>query len=140
MSTLHSRWASLGLAGAFLLTACARSPSEGPVGEIDQAVLPMCPYSTGGIDFDHELIIRDVNVVEDACRTNNGPPMGVGWCSTINLGRWTFEHLMTMISGPGAVVSVVNGWLSYMESTRANFRTQFLDPWFKASGCAPGSP
>jgi len=61
-----------------------------------------------------ELLIRDLSVVEDPCRTN----WATAGCSTSTNGKWTFGWLMTVMSGAtdinsSTARSFVANWLAF---------------------------
>ncbi|MFT3769787.1 MAG: hypothetical protein QM820_30490 [Minicystis sp.] len=99
------------------------------------------------IDFDRELVIRDLSVVEDPCRTTNHPVVG---CSPSEIGVWTFGRLMKHMSGNTPPEQFVAEWLDTFENPqsvngfpvppRGNIRSQLIDPWLVASGCHAGDP
>jgi hypothetical protein len=86
---------------------------------IKQSVITDCSSlpAASAIVPEKELIIRDLSVVEDACRA--------GWsgasCST-TLGKWTFGRLMASMSGTSDINS----------ATARNFVKQWLASWLSA--------
>src|SRR4051812_2618597 len=92
------RWLAAG--GLLVLGACNTVPPDpgGGVGELSEGLVTNCSYLNPGppINFDQELVIRDVSVVEDACRSTNTP---VGPCAPGTVGVWTFKKLMTEMAG-----------------------------------------
>jgi len=114
------------------------------------SLLPMSAYSSIPIDRDKELIIRNISVVDDPCRTAWN---GTGCTST--LGKWTFGQLMATMSGNSDVTSptarnFVSQWLQFWLSpqtnvnparpqtvaVRPNIGSVLLWRWLQASGCS----
>ncbi|WP_437624175.1 hypothetical protein [Sorangium sp. So ce1151] len=56
---------------------------------LDQSQYSPLPLA---VDFDHEIVVRDLGVVEDPCRTTWG---SAGGCDPSTVGVWTFGHLIT---------------------------------------------
>ncbi|MEZ4315594.1 MAG: hypothetical protein R3F14_46865, partial [Polyangiaceae bacterium] len=143
--------------------SCATiAPSDDPrdlddenIGEAQQALVTDCVYFdtsvytplTVPVDFDREVVIADLSVVEDPCRTTWAPAVG---CAAGTVGAWTFATLMARMAGTTPVQQFVAEWLDTFETPQAvngfpvnprgNFRAAFLDPWLVASGCPAGSP
>lgn len=154
--------ASLFAVIAMGLTACS---VEGPKAEVPQAtyatktqsVVTDCKFMDPGhpdffplaspIDFDRELVITDLAVVEDPCRSTWFP---AGLCAAHTVGAWTFGRLMMDMAGSQPPEELVGHWLDALEnggvvngfpvSARPNLRPIIIDPWLIDSGCAPGSP
>jgi hypothetical protein len=129
-------------------------PGEEPVGEAQQALVKYCKYLDPAVvaplpvpvDFTRELVIRDLPVVEDPCRTTwtlGGPCIG-------SRGVWTFAALMTQMAGTVPPQQFVADWLHQWEvgvvvgprfvPARPGIRGAILDKWLVASGCAAGAP
>jgi hypothetical protein len=110
---------------------------------LDQSVYPPLPVE---VDFDRELVIRALSVVEDPCRTTWTPTVA---CPAGTVGAWTFGHLMTEMAGSTPPAQFVAEWVHTFEVDqvvngfpvphRANVRAVLIDPWLVASGCAAGS-
>jgi hypothetical protein len=135
--------------------ACAdRTESDPEVGTAEQAVITQCPYLDpldpsfyGGppVDFAREILITDVSVVDDPCRTAWTGACGGGG----TVGIWTFGELMRRMAGTGLPEVLVAEWLHQWEipivvngfpvPPRPGIRPLVIDPWLVASGCAPGS-
>jgi hypothetical protein len=123
-------------------------PSESMV---DQSVLTVCSgFATKDIDPQKEIIIRDLSVVEDPCRSTF-TPVNPASCPAGSIGKWTFGRLMASMSGTTDVNSVqarnfVAKWLSNwwtdrtigtdLVKARGNIDLAMLNPWLTASGCA----
>lgn len=99
--------------------------------------------ATCAVNPSHELLIRDLSVVEDCQRTTWGP------CPTSPAvsAAWTFGRLMEGIAGttdPKALSDFVLQWLSTWETdqfinghivaARPRIRDLVTDPWLAASG------
>ncbi|WP_437830730.1 hypothetical protein [Sorangium sp. So ce1153] len=109
-------------------------------------VVDDCPYSNHRISFEKEMIIRDVAVVEDQCRTtwDSSKCTANGFTSS-SLGKWTFKNLISAIAGPKNPSEFVGRWLSMWENDQANIngfspvsarpmiRANLIDPWITAS-------
>ena len=153
--TLYS-WALL--SGCVVLAACVTQPTGDPtIGSIESSLVTNCDYLDPGgpkapvpvITFAKELMITDVSVVDDPCRSTNMP---VGPCAPGTVGVWTFQHLMTNMAGGTPVNQFVREWLHTFEipinvngfpygPRMPGFRAAFLDPWLANSpGCFPGQP
>jgi hypothetical protein len=121
----------------------------------EQTVLTQCPYldpastqfySGPPVDYARELMITDVSVVDDPCRTTWTGACGAGGTP----GIWTFGELMTRISGTGSPQTLVAEWLTQWEvpivvngfpvPPRPGIRPRIIDPWLVASGCSAGDP
>ena len=99
------------------------------------------------VDYGHELMITDLSVVEDPCRTTYSPTVP---CATGTVGVWTFNELMFRMKGTRPLHPFVQEWLHTFEITTfvngfpvpplPNARPAFIDPWLVASGCRPGAP
>src|SRR5262245_55546178 len=103
------------------LSGCVGVDSGQPgESELRQSVLADCSsiplmsaFSSIAVDPERELVIRDLHVVEDACRTT----WTAAGCST-SLGAWTFGQLMATMSGNSDVTSpaaqnFVKQWLQF---------------------------
>jgi hypothetical protein len=127
---------------------------EGPaVSSMTQSVLATCgafaPFQGADqIVPEKELVVRDLSVVEDPCRTE--------WttgCSPSFQGKWTFGWLMTVMSGSNNVTSpqarsFVASWLAKWlvpqtispdpdpVAARPGAWSVLIKPWMVASGCA----
>jgi hypothetical protein len=109
---------------------------------LDQAQYPQLPVA---VDFDREILVRDLSVVEDPCRTT----WTAGGCAPGTVGAWTFGHLMSEMAGTTPPAQFVAEWVHTFELTqmingflvpaRGNVRAALIDPWLVASGCAPGT-
>ena len=138
---------------AAALAGCVASgaPSEATS---EQAVLTVCDPGLGllAMDPSKELIVRDLSVVEDPCRTS----WTATGCAASTLGRWTFGHLMTTMSGATAIDSAqargfVGKWLALWltpqgvgadptpVAPRTGIRAALLNRWLTDSGCAANS-
>lgn len=140
------------------LFACADRGVPAPpeiVSTAEQAVITQCPYLDSAdpsfyagppVNFGAEILITSVRVVDDPCRTTwTGSCAGGG-----TQGIWTFGELMTRMAGTGSPNVLAAEWLHQWEipigvngfpvPARSGIRTQVIDPWEMASGCAPGSP
>jgi hypothetical protein len=147
---------ALALTGSSL-SACADRAADQPdkVAVAEQAVVTACPfldsadplfYSGPPVDFAHELMITNVSVVDDPCRTSwTGSCAGGG-----TQGIWTFGELMTRMAGTGSPQVLAAEWLHQWEipivvngfpvPKRPMIRPLVIDPWLIASGCPSGSP
>lgn len=96
------------------------------------------------LDFDRMFVIRDISVVEDYCRTQWNNP------GTNCEGKWTLWHLMSQMAGSGNPSTFILNWLEsyekndiivngYTLTQRNRIRSEIIDPWRAASGCATGS-
>ncbi|MGN6107955.1 MAG: hypothetical protein ACTHU0_22795 [Kofleriaceae bacterium] len=145
----------IGLFG-LAVSACADSSSdlEPKLVTAEQAVTTQCPfldpadpahYAGTPVDYARELMITDVSVVDDPCRTTHTGSCSGGGTS----GVWTFGEMMRRLAGSAPpqvfvadflhqweVSQVVNG---FTIPARPNFRPLVLDPWLIATGCAAGS-
>ena len=119
----------------------------------EQAVVTPCPfldsadplfYTGAPVDFDREILITDVSVVDEPCRTSwTGSCAGGG-----TQGIWTFGELMTRMAGTGSPQVLVAEWLHQWEigivvngffvPKRPMIRPLVIDPWLAASGCPIG--
>jgi hypothetical protein len=138
--------------------ACAdRAAQDAPetLATAEQAVVTQCPfldpadpsfYPGPPVDFAHEILITNVRVVDDPCRTTwTGSCAGGG-----TQGIWTFGELMTRMAGTGTPEVLVAEWLHQWEinivvngfpvPARPGIRPLLIDPWLIASGCVPGAP
>jgi hypothetical protein len=125
------------------------------VATAEQAVVTPCPFLDpsdpafyGGppVLYDHELVITDVSVVDDPCRTSWSGSCGGGGTP----GIWTFGELMARMSGTTPPEEFVRHWLHEWEiplaingfpvPPRPLIRPLVIDPWLVNSGCPAGSP
>lgn len=141
-----------------LLSACAdqveREPPE-TVGTVEQAVVTQCPYLDPAspsfypgppVSFPAEILITDVHVVDDPCRTTWTGSCAAGGTQ----GIWTFGELMRRMAGTGSPNVLAAEWLHQWEiplvvngfpvPPRPGIRPLVIDPWLIASGCGPGKP
>ena len=138
------------------LGACAiqQAPTEERVGQVSHAVVTDCDYLNTSIhpplptlvDYERELMITDLSVVEDPCRTTWTGGSGCGSSQAV----WTFGYLMNEMSGSTPVQKFVAQWLnefmtpnvvnSFPVPPRANFNSLIVEPWQVASGCPIGAP
>jgi hypothetical protein len=135
--------------------ACTVSAPPEIVSTAEQAVITQCPYLDpasasfyGGppVNFGAEILINNVRVVDDPCRTSWTGSCAAGGTQ----GIWTFRELMTRMAGAGSPQVLAAEWLHQWEiplvvngfpvPARPGFRPSFLDAWVTNSGCAPGSP
>ncbi|AKT43774.1 hypothetical protein [Chondromyces crocatus] len=151
------RGALAGWLGALVVAGCGQGgvdvgPSEEPLGESVQSVVTQCIYLDPAltpplpvpVDFERELVITDLAVVDDPCLTT--------WSTACPLsGAWTFGQLMIDMAGATPPEQFVAEWLHQWEVStmtptgvvvppRAGIRPQVIDPWLVVSGCTPGSP
>jgi hypothetical protein len=143
---------TVALVGTSFLACDERAVPE-IVSTAEQAVITKCPYLdpadpdfyTGPpVRFGSEILITDVSVVDDPCRTSWTGPCGG------TQGIWTFGELMTRMAGTGAPEVLVGEWLHQWEiplsingfpvPPRPWIRPLVIDPWLRASGCPMGSP
>jgi hypothetical protein len=146
---------------AICLSGCVGS--DPPVeSTTHQAVLTDCSSlapmselsSIATIDRDKELIIKNISVVDDPCRT----AWTASGCPTGSVGAWTFGQLLATISGNSDVTSpvarqFVGNWLMLWLSPQTNVNPDrpqtvavrpliggvMLYRWLTASGC-PNTP
>lgn len=140
------------------------APVREPVQEIRRAVTPTCQYTSpsGEPVLDHEMIITDLSVVNDPCRTSWTGKWGPGGtaCPTGSVGAWTFKYLILEIAHGDAILAnqMVSQWLASWTDPLLmingqllnEFRTVYDDkhnlkdnvftrdiikPWRKRSGC-----
>jgi len=152
----HIRWSILMMVH---LSACAEpaDPGEtGPeeVGNAASAVVQPSPYPVSGfgIAVDRSLIIRDLGVVNDPCRTRPnggdlaaGAPVPPSCGSGGQPGIWSFAHLMTRMAGGLPVSDFLTSFFAQWTSNqtvngfsvgaRPRIKTLLLDPWWSKSGC-----
>src|SRR5262245_40976735 len=76
---------------------------------LDQSQYPPLPVD---VDFDREIVIRDLSVVEDPCRTTWAPTV---LCPLSNVGVWTFKKLVTEMAGTTPPAQFVAEWLHTFE-------------------------
>lgn len=125
------------------------------VAEAAQSLVTNCKYLDQSqyaplslaVDFDHELVVRDLSVVEDPCRTTWDPG---GGCDASTVGVWTFGHLISQMAGNTPPAQFAAEWLhtfeidqtvnGYPVPHRSDVRAALIDPWLVASGCAAGQP
>lgn len=142
--------------GPTLLVSVACTAPERPaiVATAEQAVITQCPYldpmdpsfyAGPPVSFPAEILITDVRVVDDPCRTTwTGSCAGGG-----TQGIWTFRELMTRMAGTGSPQVLAAEWLHQWEiplvvngfpvPARPGIRSLVIDPWLVASGCPAGS-
>ena len=127
------------------------------VGSVQQREILACSNAnpdvpTSAIKFDREMVIKNINIVNDACRT--------GWSAAgcgSSLGAWTFGKLMTTMSGSTDVNSAtakqfVANWLKLSLTTqtatsngspsvapRPSMQEALIAPWLAASSCPAGA-
>lgn len=116
------------------------------VGEAQESLVTNCPYTAPDVDFRREILITDLSVVNDACRTASN---AIG-CVRGTVGAWTFGKLMTAMAGSRPAAQFVADWLHGWEvgttvngfplNPRPGIRPQLIDKWLVASGCQPGAP
>lgn len=136
------------------LCSCVKGtdePSEiEDVGEAADEIVSVCPYLDPAfplpvpVSYPRELMIADLAVIDDPCRTTWTVACGA------SSGAWTFGELMTRMSGTVPPQVLVAEWLHSFEINRVvngfpvparpNMRPAIIDPWLVASGCAAGSP
>lgn len=153
---------ALAVIGLSLASCVEKSPGSDTdtepevTGEASQAIVTQCPFMDPGdpnfvslpypIDFAAEMMITDVSVVDDPCRTT-----WTGSCSSGGTqGVWTFGMLMSQMAGSIPPSQFVGEWLHQWEipltingfpvPAKPNIRPLLIDPWLVASGCKPGSP
>lgn len=120
-----------------------------------QAVVTDCDYLNTALTpalpvpvvYGRELMITDLAVVEDPCRSTNSPAVA---CVPSTVGTWTFGTLMRRMAGTRPLRPFVQEWVSTFEigqvvngfavPARPNIRARFIDPWLIQSGCAAGDP
>jgi hypothetical protein len=125
-------------------TATTRSNLVTDCDYLNPGLFPPLPVA---VDYPSELMITDINVVEDPCRTTWFP---AGGCSPWSVGAWTFGWLMEQMAGTWPPSEFVGEWMNSLEvggsvngfpvSPRPGLRPQVIDPWLIASGCAAGDP
>lgn len=146
-----------------LLCSCVEAPggvdateeSEN-VGEASEALVTDCPFMNPAlpvgaplpvpVDYRRELMITDLSVIDEPCRTSWTRPCGGG----APRGIWTFGGLMMRMAGTVPPSLFVADWLHSFEvpnlvngfpvPPRPGIRPAIIDPWLVASGCAAGSP
>jgi hypothetical protein len=116
-------------------------------------VNPSVPPSA--IKFDREMVINNVKIVDDPCRTKwtTGAASGCG----TSWGAWTFGRLMTTMSGATDVASstatqFVAKWLktwmtiqtptandSPSVNSRPSIQEALIGPWLADSSCPPNA-
>ena len=128
---------------------------------VEQGLVSPCPFNTTAwntIDSEKEIIVRFRQVVEDPCRTTWSTAAG---CVDSIRGKWTFGHLMAVMSGatgpanatpeviaatPGArsfVATWLRNWLTPQTvgsdpaqvQPRLKIKDFLLKQWFTASNC-----
>jgi hypothetical protein len=124
---------------------------EEEVREVEQREVLTCPapYTAdmGNLAYDKALVINNLSVVNDVCRTVWNPTDASCSTPTAN-SKWTFWYLMTQMAGTNNVSRFVLKWLETFEekpivnghelSARSNIRSLVIDPWRQASNCATG--
>jgi hypothetical protein len=165
------QWVSAGMMSilvAAVATACSGQgdSNKEALDQVQQGVVTTnCqqPIPATPINFDRELLIRSLYVVDDGvsndghdeindhCRTTWGTS-----CSTSMSGRWTFGYMMAAMAGTSDVTSTtarqfVRDWLKrWLTSQQPNIgkaavapRTAItetlINPWLAASNCPSGS-
>ncbi|HYO74397.1 MAG TPA: hypothetical protein VEU33_50815, partial [Archangium sp.] len=149
--TLLSMSAGLGvLAGCGGESAPVAGKDPSDVGTLGQKVLPACPFTTPVINMDKELLVRDLSVVNDPCRTQFN---GTGCASASSRGKWSFGYLMSQIAGgkdaAGTSEFVLN-WLGtwqanqvvncHQVAARGGITTRLINTWKTKSGCLTTGP
>ena len=149
----------LAIGGSFVaLTGCSfdvvdseSTPGEEDVREVEQREVMTCPApynaQVGSVVYDKELVINNLAVVNDVCRTvwNTADPS----CTTPSANsKWTFWFLMTQMAGTNNVSRFVLKWLESFEekpivngqelAARTKIRNFVIDPWRQVSGCVIG--
>ncbi|WNG58482.1 hypothetical protein F0U59_29855 [Archangium gephyra] len=144
--------------GAGLLMSCGADTSSGNIKQepdraeirsLGQSVLADCPYTSPVINLDKELVVRDLTVVNDKCRTEFN---GTGCVSTPSKGKWSFVYLMSQIAGntdaagtsefilkwlnTWKVDQIVNG---HLVQPRHNI-DKVINAWRSASACSSTGP
>ncbi len=145
------------ITGAAVGCGADSNPAKERVGEAIQALVTDCEYLNEDlykpleipVVFEHELLITDLSVVEDPCRTSMNPPPPPA-CAGSSDGEWTFNYLMKGMSGNLTIERFVAEWIhtfevnqtvnSFTVPARTNARSKLIDPWLVASGCAAGAP
>lgn len=152
--------ASLVIALTAIATAACTDPASVPaspdkVAVAEQAVVTSCPfldsssslfYSGPPVDYARELMITNLSVVNDPCRTSwTGSCAGGG-----TSGIWTFGELITRMAGTGSPQALAAEWLhqweisivvnGFLVPNRPMIRPLVIDPWLVASGCPAGAP
>lgn len=147
-----------GLAALAAAAACTSGPAiDLPGGLVsgEQAVITPCPFLDPGdplfypgppVDYASELMITDVSVTDEPCRTTWSGSCGGGGTP----GIWTFGELMRRMAGTGAPEALAAEWLHQWEipivvngfpvPPRPGIRPLVIDPWLVASGCPAGAP
>lgn len=161
---------------AALFVACSDAdPAEERVGVAEHSLVTDCDYLNPGlfpalpipVDVNRELIVRDLSVVEDLCRTT----WTAGGCPAGTLGVWTAGELFNRMSGaplplpappaplpPGLQVTALLGELvhswevpqfvnGFTVPPRPAIRPLVIDPWIAATAalggpatCVAGAP
>ncbi|MFT3770486.1 MAG: hypothetical protein QM820_34085 [Minicystis sp.] len=143
------------------LAACSSAGNDtagedGQLGEASSAIVTDCDYLNPTIptpalafpvDFDRELVIRHLGVVEDPCRTTLTPTVP---CAPGTVGIYTFVRLMEQMAGTVPVQAFIADFLHSFEvpntvngfpvPARPGVRPALIDKWLLASGCAIGDP
>ncbi len=96
------------------------------------------------VDREKELLIRDLSVVEDCCRTNAACP---ALCAADQRGVWTFKHMIEGLAGttdPVVLHKFVINWLDewmadqsvngFTAPSRTQIDSFLIQPWLAASG------
>ncbi|MEO7327048.1 MAG: hypothetical protein ABI193_00615, partial [Minicystis sp.] len=146
------RWRAASALSCIALAGCIAAPDESAggssetVGEATEELITNCPYTAPNIDFGRELLISDLSVVNDPCRT--------GWtapgCAPGTVGVWTFGGLMRAMAGATPPAQFVADWLHGWEvngtvngfnvQARPGIRPALINKWQAVSGCPVGSP
>lgn len=151
---MDGRWCWVLGALVFTCTssACRETTSEGgpTFGIKQQAVLTDCVYLDPNqvapladpVDYERELVITDLSVVEDPCRTT----WTAGGCPSSQLGVWTFGYLMSEMAGNRSPGQFIAEWLHSYENggvVSSGFSASprpdiapLIMAWKEQSGCA----
>jgi hypothetical protein len=145
-SVAASALSCVALAGCIATPEETTSDPNEPVGEATQDLVTNCPFPTPSIDVARELLINDLSVVNDPCRTTWTAP----GCAAGTQGAWTFGKLMTAMAGTTPPAQFVADWLHSWEinvsvngfnvPARPPIRPALINKWQGASGCPVGSP
>lgn len=137
------------------MVGCDTKPNTPDIAASAHAVVTDCDYLNPAlhpplpnpVDYARELMITDLSVVEDPCRTTWFP---AGPCAPGTVGVWTFGALMMHMAGARPPEEFVAEWLHTFEvahvingfpvPNHANIRPMFIDPWLVRSGCPAGAP
>ncbi|SES76163.1 hypothetical protein [Stigmatella erecta] len=142
----------MSLLGACGLPAEPLVPQDTQLHSSKQQVLADCPYTTPVINMDKELVIKDLSVVNDPCRTQfNGS--GSTACVAAMRGHWSFGYLVSQLAGnkgPAETSVFVLNWLRTWEvdqtvnnfslPARPGITSLVINPWRLKSGCTETGP